>query len=124
MLRKMKCVVAVSAGVIAGALLAVSSADAQVSVGASMTDNGAYVALGNRSDPGSTAINNDSYRANATPNPYTGAVGVDEYQHSPSLGPYGGPSLNTPMTPDHGISTYRRSGAYRVHPSYGLGDNR
>ena len=105
-----------------GALLAVSSAGAQVSVGGSTTDNGTYVAPDSRSGPDSTVTNDDSYRGNA--NSHTGAAGVDGYRHAPSLGSYNGPSLNTPMTSDYGISTRPQSDAYGVHPSYGLGDNR
>ena len=121
MLSKMKSIVAASAGVVIGALLAVSSAGAQMSVSGSMTDNGTYVAPGSRSGPDSTVTNDNSYRGNA--NPYTAAAGADEYRHAPSLGSYNGPSLNTPMTPDYGISTQPQSDAYGVHPSYGLGGN-
>lgn len=122
MLSKMKSVVAASACMMAGALLAMSSAGAQVSAGGSTTDEGTYVAPDSRSGPDSTFINGDSYRGDA--NSHTGVAGVDEYRHAPSLGSYNGPSLNTPMTPDYGISTQPQSDAYGVHPSYGLGGNR
>jgi hypothetical protein len=44
--------------------------------------NGTYVAPYERSDADRTVTNNWSFQGNV--NPYTGAVGHDEYTHSPS----------------------------------------
>ena len=44
--------------------------------------NGTYVAPYERSDADRTVTNNWSFQSNV--NPYTGAVGHDEYTHSPS----------------------------------------